>query len=249
MIALNGHEIVPTMFPDRTSQVWKIPTEHFSHITNTVRWEFENEAEFLHIAQLKTLIDAKYIMSECILEIPYLPYARQDKDIANGATFALYAFARLLNALHFNTVICTDAHSSVSSELIERLTVSYHAIEIFKAQRAVKADLFCYPDAGALKKYNALLGAPYVYATKERDQATGDLSGCAVHGDVNGMCVLIVDDLCDGGGTFIALANTLNHRGALEVNLYVSHGLFTKTTQPLLEAGIKHIFTSKGQIV
>ena len=62
------------------------------------------------------------------------------------------------------------------------------------------------------------------------------------------MNVLVWDDLCDAGGTFILLAKELLTNGAKEVNLFVSHGLFTKGTQILFDAGIKRIFTKEREI-
>jgi ribose-phosphate pyrophosphokinase len=60
--------------------------------------------------------------------------------------------------------------------------------------------------------------------------------------------VLIVDDICDGGRTFIEAAKLLYIEGVNNVYLYVTHGLFTKGIQILYDAGIKRIFTYKGEI-
>ena len=61
--------------------------------------------------------------------------------------------------------------------------------------------------------------------------------------------MLIVDDICDGGKTFELLAEQLYSNGAEEVNLFVTHGLFTKGLRPLKNAGIKRIFTNKGEAI
>lgn len=75
MIKINGTPLNVTMFPDQTSQVWKVST---LEIPNTnwvhVSWEYSNEGEFLQIAQLKDLLDAKGF--EATLRIKYLPYGR-----------------------------------------------------------------------------------------------------------------------------------------------------------------------------
>lgn len=67
------------------------------------------------------------------------------------------------------------------------------------------------PDAGALKKIDAVARAAgvaeYAILSKKRDVASGNLTGFAlVAGDVKDRDVLIVDDLCDAGGTFIGSA-------------------------------------------
>jgi ribose-phosphate pyrophosphokinase len=67
--------------------------------------------------------------------------------------------------------------------------------------------------------------------------------GIKLHGDVTGKRVLIVDDLCDGGRTFIELAGVLRSRAAADIGLFVSHGLFTKDLDPMFDSGITLIAT------
>jgi ribose-phosphate pyrophosphokinase len=55
------------------------------------------------------------------------------------------------------------------------------------------------------------------------------------------MRCLIVDDICDGGATFVALARKLREAGAIEVSLFVTHGIFSKGKD--LE-GIDNIYTT-----
>lgn len=60
MILVNGKPLNVTLFPDGTSQVWKvsqldIPDTNWVHVT----WNFDHEGEFMHLAQLKLLIDSK----------------------------------------------------------------------------------------------------------------------------------------------------------------------------------------------
>jgi ribose-phosphate pyrophosphokinase len=48
-----------------------------------------------------------------------------------------------------------------------------------------------------------------------------------VHGDVENEECLIVDDICDGGRTFLEIAKILKARGASSIELYVTHGIFS----------------------
>lgn len=105
------------------------------------------------------------------------------------------------------------------------------------------------PDAGALKKIHNVAKASgardYAILTKERDVATGNLTGFSlVSGNVAGKDVLIVDDLCDAGGTFIGSAQVLRDAGARSVSLYVTHGVFSKGVENLLNNGIDAIYTT-----
>lgn len=81
--------------------------------------------------------------------------------------------------------------------------------------------------------------------TKHRDVQSGQLTGFALlAGDVRGRDVLIVDDLCDAGGTFIGAAQVLRQHGARSVSLYVTHGIFSKGVEHLLAQGIDNIYTT-----
>ncbi len=242
MITLNGHLIIPTFFPDETSQVWKIDPTFFLTNNNVIRWEFQSEAEFMHLAQLKTLLDLNYGL-DTILELPYLPYARQDKEVTNESTFALYPFAALLNSLNFSKVCIFDPHNKqLTEDLINRVEITMPDVKsLLKKLKALPV----YPDAGAAKRYNAPKNT--LRCEKVREPLTGAITGIKVIGKVRHTNYLIQDDLIDGGRTFIEVAKKLYKKGAKNVYLYGSHGIFSKGLPPLFDAGIRKIFTYKGE--
>lgn len=252
MILLNGQPVPTTMFPDNTSQVWKLPdtillASNWTHIT----WKFSNEGEFLQIAQLKDLLDLYGIRST--LRIKYLPYGRQDKIVANHTTFALTTFAKLLNSLHFEEVIIHDPHSQIALDLISNSKAIYPREHLLNIMSELKVDALCYPDHGAVSKYTKIpelpyVNFPYLYGEKVRDQATGNILSYKVIGNPAGKNILIVDDICDGGMTFKLLAKDLLAAGANEVSLFVTHGIFSKGTRTLFDSGIKRVFTQDGEV-
>jgi ribose-phosphate pyrophosphokinase len=245
MIYLNDQPVNITVFPDKTSQVWKLPEETFQLKYVTVRWQFENESEFIHLAQLATLLHHQGLQTT--LFIDYLPYGRQDKDVSNQSTFGLEPFANLLNSLQFNKIYITDPHSHVATDLIQYSKALYPHNAVQFAYETTCSDLACYPDKGALEKYSKIYDFIHIYGEKVRDQSTGNILSYNVVGDAKGKKVLIVDDICDGGATFKLLTTELLNQGAKEVHLFVTHGLFTKGLQPLLDSGIKRIFTKDGE--
>lgn len=247
MIYINGSPLNVTIFPDKTSQVWQVPELEIPNISwVSIKWEFSHESEFMHLAQLKALIDKKWI--NCSLHITYLPYGRQDKDVSNKTAFALQTFAHQLNALHFSEIFILDPHSQRAIDLINNSVDYYPTDNVRDIIRETNTDILCYPDAGALDKYNAIYQEPYVYGEKVRDQITARILSYTLKGRLNpGTNVLIVDDICDGGATFVLLAKELVKAGAGDVNLFVTHGLFTKGLKPLYDAGIKRIFTKDGE--
>jgi ribose-phosphate pyrophosphokinase len=249
MIKLNGYEIKPTIFPDGTSQVWKVPEDAFLP-ESSVYWDPGKdtiEAEFMWLAQLRALMHAQSIRVS--LDIRYLPYARQDKiPVSNHVTFALWSFVRLLNSLAFESIRIWDPHSELAIVMIGRSKAVYFREATALAFADTSSDVVCYPDAGAAGKYVQVHAMPHVNASKVRDQSSGAIYGCKVDGDVSGKRVLIVDDICDGGATFIALTKALREAGATDVSLFVSHGLFTRGTKPLFDAGISRIFTPEKEV-
>lgn len=249
MIFINGKAIKPTIFPDKTSQVWKLDPEILSEKQVDVRWDFEEEGELVHLAQLKDLLDAHQVQST--LYLPYLPYARQDKYVSNMATFALRSFARLLNCLDFCKVVILDPHSEWAVRLIKNSEATYPFGLWLYAEKSTEANILAFPDKGASQKYSSLypLGKRFVCGNKERDALTGEITEYQIVGDVKNKIVLIVDDICDGGATFVKLAHHLYAEGAKEVHLFVTHGLFSKGIEPLRAAGIKKIFTKHGDVV
>lgn len=243
-IYLNNTIVEPTIFPDGTSQVWKL--EHQIRPYNVVRWEFESEDELAHVIQLGILL-RKRGMTELVT--PYLPYGRQDKDVANGNCFALHMLADIVER-YFEKLTTFDAHNP---SFFDQFDFDYENVEPIKeignAAEAVDASVFCFPDEGAAKRYDYDFGQKNLVFHKKRDQATGEILGMSVlSGDAcdSDDIVLIIDDICDGGRTFIEVAKML--QWAKEIHLYVSHGIFSKGLDVLTGAGISRIFTKDGEV-
>lgn len=90
--------------------------------------------------------------------------------------------------------------------------------------------------------------ADICYFRKERDPKTGKLSGFHISQlpfikPIKGATAVIVDDLCDGGGTFSGVSKLLKKRGVEKVVLLVAHGVFSKG---LPIDGIDHVYTSNS---
>jgi ribose-phosphate pyrophosphokinase len=232
-----------TMFPDGTSQVWQVNPLPKQGDEVEILWMFENEAELFHVCQLGHLLDKALDGSEQFtLNCPYLPYARQDKDVDNKLSFALNTFQEVLNSAGIYTIKCVDAHSSVSMA---------HSIGVTMFHKAIwNHDVICYPDKGATTRYVRDTNIPMIYCEKMRNQLTGDIVGMDViganYGLLQGKKILIVDDICDGGATFISIALALRKYFPGAIDLAVTHGLFSKGKQVLHDAGIRNIYTTNS---
>lgn len=265
MITVNGVEIKPTIFPDGTSQVWQLPDDVKNYLIEcqtidshaVVRWDFQSESEIIHVCQLAHLARTEYNDVKLLLDVPYLPYGRQDKSVSNDATFALITFARIINCF-YNCIRTVDAHSNKLEQINNYFPSSYpKCINIFpkkeieKAIKYSRADFACYPDKSAKERYAKHIDLPAVYMDKVRNQSTGAITGLewhvdCLHYDLKDKSIIVIDDICDGGRTFIECAKLLKTAGVRCMSLYVSHGIFSKGLEPLENAGYSEVFTKEG---
>lgn len=215
-----------------------------------------NPSDLLIVLFAKNALEELGI-AEVELEIAYLMAARMDRLMNEGEAFSLRVVATMLNTANFKKVTIFDPHSDVSTALIQRSKaitniefvrkVLNDAVSRFPTM-LTKGYCLVSPDAGALKKIyqvaKALGAEQVVECIKHRDVRTGKLSGFKVlEDDLQEKTCFIVDDLCDGGATFIGLAKELKARNAGDILLVVSHGIFSKGFH--LE-GIQHSYTTNS---
>lgn len=228
-----------TKFPDGTSQVWRLSPEPKNIDSPTITWMYEDDAEIFQLVQLGMLLKNS-CRGKVSLFAPYFPYARQDKDVSNQTTFARESLIYILRSL-FNEICAFDLHSDcppVKSIVPDKLFMS-----------ALDHDVICFPDAGAEKRYKQMFPRhKSIFASKVRNQSTGEITDIEFTNmdDINGKSVIIFDDICDGGKTFIVLANLLKLRGASRIDLCVSHGIFSQGKDILHRAGIETIYTTNS---
>lgn len=166
--------------------------------------------------------------------LPYFPAARQDRLMVSGEPLSVKVYADIINAQNFESVTVFDPHSEVTPALLNNCKVidNHKFIEHITKQLSDNL-LLISPDGGALKKiYKVaayLQNYEVVECSKSRNVKTGQLTGFKVYAeDLQGKDCLIVDDICDGGGTFLGLAKELKAKNAGNLYLAISHGIFSK---------------------
>lgn len=257
MITLNNFQIQPTIFPDKTSQVWKLPPQILCDPSNTytIEWTFEKEDELIHIAQLCTLIRKEVKSSFINLVCPYLPYARQHKEISNNATFALQTFCDIID-LYIDRLVVFDVHNYDFFFIEDRIPKWNFTLSNIKPKKEIQdcisresINFIVFPDKGAAKRYLDLIGnIPFVSISKIREPLTGEITGLTMPDIPSAQNILVIDDLSDGARSHIEACKLINTFGPNKVVLYVSHGLFTKGTQIVYEAGYSAIYTKDGRL-
>lgn len=168
-----------------------------------------------------------------VLVAPYLPSARGDHDATDDARVA----ARLTAATGVAQIVTVDPHSPVWVDEVRRGGVAVSVIEAVDLVECGAAHHpgwagVVAPDKGACDRAGRVasrLGVPLYVAGKQRNPANGKLSGfVAPDGLPDEGRLLVIDDICDGGGTFAGLADAIScTKPQLALHLWVSHGCFT----------------------
>lgn len=183
------------------------------------------------------------------LHIPYFPYARQDRITENSTSFSLKPICTIINNLNYNRIYLYDPHSDVTPALLNNVKV-ISSYEILSKNRKVLSQLdttdltVVSPDTGATKKafdIARLFNAQFACGDKHRDVKTGNITGLTIN-KPNTKNILVVDDICDGGRTFIELAKNFDKNQ--NVYLYVTHGIFSKGLEELFQYYNKIITTN-----
>lgn len=218
----------------------KLPERSYPHYAETITI-YARLMDSDMVMCLVNLVDAlRTRFGDCTMNLfmGYIPYARQDRVCNKGESLAIKNFTNIINSLNFSKVYVADPHSDVAPALIDNVRIKpveqilAANFELSIRLRQESNLVLVSPDYGATKKVQKVSkyfgGIPVVQGTKERDLATGALTGFDLYGDVNGKHCFIVDDIGDGMGTFLGLAKILKERGATGISIYVSHGIFSK---------------------
>lgn len=229
-----------------------------------VTCKFENSNDLIDMLLLVNAIRNVDIVGlnqiDIFLDIPYFPFARQDRVMTDGEPFALQVAVQLIKACKFKTVTVMDPHSDVLTGMFEpgelKIVPQWKLWAPIMNSPSSQNTALVSPDAGAQKKIHKLSNAiyelsrgelyiPAIEASKRRDPATGEIVETVINHDHLNMykTLFVVDDICDGGRTFIELAKAIRTKGYTgELILCVTHGIFSKGIEPLFQVYDK-VFT------
>jgi ribose-phosphate pyrophosphokinase len=182
------------------------------------------------------------------LYIPYLLGSRSDRQFQEGGTsYLVDVIAPILNAQNFESVTVLDVHSDVASACIENLIVVKNLEFAKSALTGINNKnqdvIFISPDGGSLKK---------IYKVAEYVHFKGDIITCSKDRDTDGNLtktvvpmgdlwssdkdLVIIDDICDGGRTFINIAKECKKGGYKgKIFLVITHGIFSAGLKDLSE--------------
>lgn len=227
MIKLNGQELTIESFPNRETRVNGEELVNLMLERNKIFFKYEDDSDLVKLMFVKKFLDDHNKTSH--LTILYMPYSRMDRKEGNSV-FTLKYICEFINKLNFNSVEVVEPHSDVTTALLDKSYATYPTIKLLEDVVSEVGfdktkDYLFFPDAGAQKRYSKVKGYKQLVGHKERDFSTGRINKLEVVGNVyeQGFKVIILDDLCSYGGTFIMSAERLKELGASEIYLLVAH--------------------------
>jgi ribose-phosphate pyrophosphokinase len=189
---------------------------------------------------VRSLINIKI---ETSLYVPYFLGARSDRKFIEGSVNYLKSvICPIINSQNFSSVEVLDPHSDVLEACLNNFkkTSNFKLIKnslttIDNKDGAQERIVLISPDGGALKKIfdvaEEFVIPNIVTAMKHRDIKTGKITHTEVpdlskYNDEHKF--VIIDDICDGGRTFIELAKVIKEQKPNNsIYLIVSHGIFS----------------------
>jgi len=159
-----------------------------------------------------------------------VPMIRADKqrDLATGKILATNVFVDPGQLSNVSDIIKVNTLPTAINEGGES-TIRY-------GRKYLYQNSFYIPEAGTGKDVGKTIWQPYSATTKELSS-------------INGKTVLIIDDICQGGRTFVELAKALKYEEPnVEIHLFVTHGFFSNGLHDLIQAGITKFITTDSVV-
>lgn len=189
------------------------------------------------------------------LVVQTMPDQRADREEIPGMSNPASVSAFLIGQIPVDFLVVYDLHSNMSRDVLtymcdnndielvvhEPLDCFINALSAPDLDPATSIDYVVAVDKGAIHRAETVAkyyGAEVIYCDKKR--VDGKIIGHEIvaqpEGLMAGKNIWVVDDLCDGGATFISVAKLLReHYDFHDLNLYVTHGLFSKGKEELFK--------------
>ncbi len=184
--------------------------------------------------------------------IPYFGYARQDRKDEGRTPITAKLVANIITAAGADRVLCMDLHAAQIQGFfdipVDHLSASAVFCDYFDSVRETLGDLVIVsPDVGNVKvanMYASLLDAELAIIDKRRESGMKVASKNLI-GEVDGMTVLMVDDMISTAGTVCEAAKLVKDRGATKVIAAATHPVLVGLAlERLSEAAIDQVVIS-----
>jgi ribose-phosphate pyrophosphokinase len=198
-----------------------------------------------NLMEMLLMIDAAKRASayKIIAVLPYYGYARQDRKDKPRVAIGAKLIATLLEAAGANRVITMDLHAAqiqgffdVPVDHLDSSAIFIPYINDLKLQNLA----FAAPDVGSTNRVSEIasyFNAEMVICDKHRKRAN-EIASMVVIGDVTGKDIILVDDICDTGGTLAKAAGLLKEKGARSVRAMITHPVLSGNAYANIENSV-----------
>ena len=198
-----------------------------------------------NILELLLMIDAVRRASayKVVAVIPYYGYARQDRKDKPRVAIGSKLIANMIVAAGADRVITMDLHApqiqgyfDIPVDHLDSSAIFIPYIENLKLENLT----FAAPDVGSanrIREIASYFNAEMVICDKHRKRAN-EIASMVVIGEVEGRDVVLIDDICDTGGTLAKAAGLLKEKGARSVRALCTHPVLSGNAYANIENSV-----------
>ncbi len=204
------------------------------------------------IQALSLVSKAKQYTSDVIAVIPYMGYARQDREFLDGEIVTMEVIAKLFQAAGAKKIIVVDIHSMMGLKKFKisarNVSAAPELVKFFKKLH-LKNPLVVSPDLGGInraKEFASLLNTDFIALQKQRDRKTGKVKIInSKLENVAGRDLILVDDMISTGGSIIKATEFLKKQKCKSVFVACTHALLMNDAEKKIKkAGVTRIVSA-----
>ena len=204
------------------------------------------------VQALSLITKAKENSSEVIAVIPYMGYARQDREFLPGEVVTMKVLGKLFKGAGASKIIVVDIHSLIGfkhfSIKTKNVTAIPDLVKYFK-KLSLKNPLVISPDQGGkerAKEFAKEFNSNYIALNKKRDKKTGKVKIITKKTcEVENRDLILVDDMISTGGSIIKAAQFLKKQKCKKIYVACTHALLMNDAEKKIKkAGVTSIIST-----
>ena len=183
--------------------------------------------------------------------IPYMGYARQDREFLDGEIVSIGVVGRLLKAAGVKKILTVDIHSKLALKALKIPSENVSGIEglvKYFQKMKLRNPLVISPDLGGLeraKSFASLLNTDFIALKKHRDRKTGKLKILSGKVEVKDRDLIVVDDMISTGGSIVKATQFLKKQKCKRVYVACTHALLVNdAVKNIKNAGVSQIIST-----
>ena len=201
---------------------------------------------------LSLISKAKQFSPSVIAVVPYMGYARQDREFLPREVVSMQVIAKLFKAAGATKLIVVDIHSLIGLKHFKisakNISAVPELVKFFKKLK-LKNPLVVSPDLGGKKRtkeFAKLLNSNYIALKKKRDRKTGKVKIISTNlKQVIGKDIILVDDMISSGGSIIKATEFLKKQKCKRVFVSCTHALLVGDAEKRIKkAGVTKIVST-----